>query len=97
MQSKTEELVELATKSGLRVIKPKTKAQRIKAANDLQPITIEDEELEDVNRFSYLGSKIDSEESSIADISSRIGKAQISIQQINKRDGNRINEFHTGV
>ena len=40
----------------------------IRAINDLQPITIENEELEDVNQFSYLGSQIDSEERSTVDI-----------------------------
>ena len=41
----------------------------------LQPITIRDEELEDVNWFSNLGSQIDCKESSTADINSIIGKA----------------------
>ena len=78
MQHKTDELVKLAAKSGLRVSKSKTKIMQVnyKAVNDLQPITKGDKELEDVNRFLYLGSLIDSEEIATADISSRISKAQ---------------------
>ena len=44
------------------------KVMPIRAINDLQPITIENEELEDVNQFSNLGSQIDSEERSTVDI-----------------------------
>ena len=41
MQHKTDELVKLAAKSGLRVSKSKTKIMQVnyKAVNDLQPIT----------------------------------------------------------
>ena len=82
MQRKTDELVKLAAKSELRVSKPKTKVIPINPINDLQPITIGDKELEDVNRFSYLGYQIDSEESSTTDINSCIGKAQSAFNKL---------------
>ena len=82
MQRKTCELVKLAAKLGLRVSKPKMKVMRIKTVNDLQPITIADEELEDVSCFSYLGSQIESEESSTADINSHIGKAKYAFNKL---------------
>ena len=44
--------------------------------NDLQPITIGDEELEDVNQFSFLGTQIDSKESSTAESGVRISSAE---------------------
>ena len=40
-----------------------------------QGITINEEEIENVNTSTYLGAEIDPEESSLADINRRIGKA----------------------
>ena len=49
---------------------------RVKAVDDLQPITTGDKELEYANWISYLEFQIDREGSSTADINSRLGKAQ---------------------
>ena len=46
------------------------------AAEIQQGITINEEEIENVNTFTYLGAEIDPEESSLADINRRIGKAR---------------------
>ena len=46
------------------------------AADIQQAITIDEEEIENVNTFTYIGSGIDSEESSTADINCRTGKAR---------------------
>ena len=48
---------ETSSQVWIKVSNPKTKVMRV---NDLQPITIGDEELQDVNQFSYLGTQIDS-------------------------------------
>lgn len=47
-------------------------------------LTLEGEELENVIKFIYLGSEIDSEESLATDINSRIGKARSAFDNIKK-------------
>ena len=47
-------------------------------ANPNQNITINDEQLKQMNKFTYSGSVISSEEGSKADIKSRIDKARVA-------------------
>ncbi|VDO66079.1 unnamed protein product [Schistosoma margrebowiei] len=59
----------------------KTKVLKFKAENS-NPITLDGETLEDVESFIYLGSIIDEQGGSDADVKARIGKARVSFLQL---------------
>ncbi|VDP74613.1 unnamed protein product [Schistosoma mattheei] len=48
---------------------------------DNNPITLAEEALEDVENFTYLGSTIDEQGGSHADVKARIGKARAALLQ----------------
>ena len=75
MQDKITALVDIAKKVGLKISKEKTKLMRIKNEQDA-PINIEGSELEDINEFVYLGSKISQTGGTDEDIQARINKAR---------------------
>ncbi|VDO50251.1 unnamed protein product [Schistosoma margrebowiei] len=61
--------------------KGKTKVLKFKAQNN-NPITLDGETLEDVESFTYLGSIIDEQGGSDADVKARIGKARTAFLQL---------------
>ena len=75
MQDKTNRLASEAKKLGLKINKDKTKVLRANTPNE-DPIQLEQERLEDVDSFTYLGSVVDQQGGSDADIKARLGKAR---------------------
>ncbi|GFR97959.1 hypothetical protein ElyMa_004489500 [Elysia marginata] len=60
MQEKTATLITTSKSLGLKINRNKTQIRRLKTSNN-RPVTVEDEELEDVDSFTYLGSTINKE------------------------------------
>ena len=83
MQEKTTVLSALSESVGLRIHPTKSKVLRIGAPQGKQ-IKVKDEALENVDSFCYLGSIIDEEGGTVAEVKSRIGKAQASFRSLSK-------------
>ncbi|VDP25479.1 unnamed protein product [Schistosoma margrebowiei] len=66
---------------GLSIQKGKTEVLKFKAENN-NPITLDGETLENVESFTYLGSIIDEQGGSDADVKARIGKARTAFLQL---------------
>ena len=75
LQIKTDRLVMFAKQVGLFVNIKKTEVMNISKETS-QPIKIEGSDLKQVNKFTYLGSVISSEDGAKADIDTRINKAR---------------------
>ncbi|CAH8542891.1 unnamed protein product [Schistosoma intercalatum] len=82
MQIKTASVAAVSASVGLNIHKGKTKVLKFKAENS-NPITLDGETLEDVEPFTYLGSIIDEQGGSDADVKARIGKARVTFLQLN--------------
>ncbi|VDP36095.1 unnamed protein product [Schistosoma margrebowiei] len=81
MQIKTASVVSVSASLGLSIHKKKTKVLKFKAENS-NPITLDSETLEDVGFFTYLGSIIDEQGGSDADVKERIDKARAASLQL---------------
>ncbi|CAH8461116.1 unnamed protein product [Schistosoma haematobium] len=81
MQMKTASVAAVSASVGLSIYKGKTKVLKFKAENS-NPITLDGETLEDVESFIYLGSIIDEQGGSDADVKARIGKARVAFLQL---------------
>ncbi|VDP38330.1 unnamed protein product [Schistosoma mattheei] len=83
MQTKTTHVVATAVSASvdLNIHKGKTKVLKFKTKNS-NPVTLDREILEDVESFIYLGSIIDEQGGSNADVKERIGKARTAILQL---------------
>ncbi|VDP42392.1 unnamed protein product [Schistosoma curassoni] len=81
MQIKTVSVAAVSESVGLNIHKIKTKVLRFNTENS-NPITLDGETLEDVDPFTYLGSIIDKQEGSDADVKARIGKARAAFLQL---------------
>ena len=81
MQIKTASVAAVSASVGLSIHKGKTKVLKFKAENS-NPITLDGETLEDVESFTYLGSIIDEQGGSDADVKARIGKARAAFLQL---------------
>ena len=66
---------------GLNIHKGKSKILKVNATNT-SPIMIEGEALEEVDSFVYLGSVVDKQGGTDADVKIRIGKARAAFQQL---------------
>ncbi|VDP19295.1 unnamed protein product [Schistosoma margrebowiei] len=66
---------------GLSIYKMKTKVLKFKTKNN-NPVTLDGETLEDVESFTYLGSIIDEQGGSDADVKARINKAKATLLQL---------------
>ena len=73
-QQKTESLSRVASTIGLKVNAKKTQALRKNTTNN-NPIMVNGNPLEDVQEFTYLGSKVTSDGDCIQEINARISKA----------------------
>ncbi|VDP50981.1 unnamed protein product [Schistosoma margrebowiei] len=85
MQMKTASVAAVSASVGLSIHKGKTKVLKFKAENN-NPITIDGETLENVESFTYLGSIIDEQGGSDADVKARIGKARTAFLQLKNID-----------
>jgi len=74
MQTKLEGLTNKAEKAGLIINLKKTKALRINTSKT-DPFTLRDENIEDVDNFTYLGSVFAKDGVIVHDVSQRIRKA----------------------
>ncbi|VDP01775.1 unnamed protein product [Schistosoma margrebowiei] len=81
MQEKTNNVAAASAAVGLNIHKGKSKVRRYNTACT-NLITIDGEDLEDVKTFTYLGSIIDEEGGSDADVKARIGKARAAYLQL---------------
>ncbi|CAH8493033.1 unnamed protein product [Schistosoma haematobium] len=81
MQMKTASVAAVSASVGLSIHKGKPKVLKFKAENS-DPITLDGETLEDVESFTYLGSIIDEQGGSDADVKARIGKAMVAFLQL---------------
>ncbi|VDP80335.1 unnamed protein product [Schistosoma mattheei] len=81
MQIKTASVAAVSASVGLSIQKGKAKVLKFKAENS-NPITLDGETLEDVESFTYLGSIIDEQGGSDADVKARIGKARAAFLPI---------------
>ncbi|VDP04803.1 unnamed protein product [Schistosoma margrebowiei] len=81
MQMKTASVAAVSASVGLSIHKGKTEVLKFKAENN-NPITLVGKTLENVESFSYLGSIIDKQGGSDADVKARIGKAKTAFLQL---------------
>ncbi|VDP17898.1 unnamed protein product [Schistosoma margrebowiei] len=81
MQTKTASVAAISASVGLSIHKGKTKVLKFKAENG-DPITLDGETLQDVESFTYLGSMIDEQGGSDADVKARIGKVMATFLQL---------------
>ncbi|VDO79393.1 unnamed protein product, partial [Schistosoma margrebowiei] len=81
MQMKTASVAVVSASVGPSIHKGKTKVLKFKAENN-NPITLDGETLENVESFTYLGSIIDEQGGSDADVKARIGKARTAFLQL---------------
>ncbi|VDP32693.1 unnamed protein product [Schistosoma margrebowiei] len=81
MQTKTVSVAAVSASVSLSIHKGKTKVLKFKAEYR-SPITLDGETLEDVESFTYLGSIIDEQGGSDADVKARIGKAKTVFLQL---------------
>ena len=77
MQDKTSTIASSSARIGLNIHRGKSKVLRINSANTT-PITLEGESLEEVDEFTYLGSIVDKQGGTEADVKARIGKARVA-------------------
>ncbi|CAH8517814.1 unnamed protein product [Schistosoma margrebowiei] len=81
MQEKTNSVAAASAAVGLNIHKGKSKVLRYNTACT-DPITIDGEDLEDVETHTYLGSIIGEHDRSDADVKARIGKARAAYLQL---------------
>ncbi|KAK7095931.1 hypothetical protein V1264_005285 [Littorina saxatilis] len=81
MQEKTDILTATSSQVGLNIHKDKTKILKINTTSK-EPITLSGSPLEEVQSFTYLGSIIDQQGGTDADVKARIGKARAAFIQL---------------
>ncbi|VDO63357.1 unnamed protein product [Schistosoma margrebowiei] len=81
MQEKTNSVAAASAAVGLNIHKRKSRILRYNTAYT-NPITIDGDDLEDVKTFTYLGSIIDEQGGSDADVKAQIGKARSAYLQL---------------
>lgn len=82
LQRKTEDLSKYANQVGLKINKKKTKTMQLVPSPTV--ITLDNEPLDEVDDFTYLGSVISKNNATSKDITSRLQKANIAFHQLNK-------------
>ncbi|VDO71932.1 unnamed protein product [Schistosoma margrebowiei] len=81
MQTEAAGVATVSASVGLSIHKGKTKVLKFKAESS-NPITLDGETLEYEESFTYLGSIIDQQGGSGADVKARIGKARVAFLQL---------------
>ncbi|VDO66023.1 unnamed protein product [Schistosoma curassoni] len=81
MQTKTASVAAVSAAVGLNINNGKTKVLKYNTENS-NPITLDGETLEDVESFTYLGSIVDEQGGSDADVKARFGKARVAFLQL---------------
>ncbi|VDP49458.1 unnamed protein product, partial [Schistosoma margrebowiei] len=80
-QIKTASVAAISASVGLNIHKGKTKVFKYNTENS-HPVTLGGETLEDVESFTYLGSIINEQGGSDADVKARISKARAAFLQL---------------
>ena len=83
IQSKTQKLHEHAKQVGLKINIRKTKIMRLNTTIQ-DPVKIDDQQIEDVKTFTYLGGIVTTEGGCDQDINSRLGKAKQQFRRLKK-------------
>jgi hypothetical protein len=103
MQEKTNIVAVTSSRLGLNIHKGKSRVLKVNATNT-SPITLEGEALEQVDSFTYLGSILDTQGGTEADVKARINKARVAFMQLkniwSSRDlsiNTKIRLFNTNV
>ena len=81
MQEKTNSVKDSSAQIGLHINRGKTKVLRINTTIT-EPVRLDEDLLEEVNSFTYLGSVVDIQGGTEADVKARIGKARAVILQL---------------
>ena len=81
MQEKTSTIATNSARLGLNIHRGKSKVMRVNSANTA-PIMLEGEALEEVEEFTYLGSIVNKQGGTDADVRVRIGKARVAYLQL---------------
>jgi hypothetical protein len=81
MQEKTNIVADNSARLGLNINRGKSKVFKTNASNET-PITVQGEALEEVDSFTYLGSILDKQGGTDADVRTRIGKARAAFHQL---------------
>ena len=81
MQEKTNSVKDLSAQIGFHINRGKTKVFKINTTIT-EPVRLDDDLLEEVNSFTYLGSVLDTQGGTDADIRARIGKARAVFLQL---------------
>ena len=103
MQEKTSNVAATSARIGLNIHKGKSKVLKVNATSTA-PIMLEEEALEEVESFVYLGSIVDKQGGTDADVKTRVGKARTAFQQLRNvwvsrhlRNNLKIRIFNTMV
>lgn len=83
MQEKTSDLSSVSAQLGLRIHEGKTKILKIHATST-EPVKLRGKSLEEVESFTYLGSIIDNQAGTDADVKAKSGKARAAFLMIKK-------------
>ena len=84
MQDKTNSVKDSSAQLGLHINRGKTKVLKINTMIT-EPVRLVDDLLEEVNLFTYLGSVVDMQGGTEADVKARIGKAKSSFSAVKER------------
>jgi hypothetical protein len=83
MHEKTNDVATTSAQLGLNIHRGKTKVLKVKVnANNTHSIKLEEQVLEEVEAFTYLGSVVDKQGGTDADVRARIGKARAVFVQL---------------
>nr|KAG5702955.1 hypothetical protein BaRGS_034728 [Batillaria attramentaria] len=96
MQDKTTELATTTSQVGLKIHGGKTKILKINTASS-DSITLDGNPLEEVEAFTYLGSIIDRQGGTDADVRARIGKARAAFLQLRNIWNSKTISAHTKI
>ena len=81
MQEKTNSVKDLSAQIGLHINQGKSKVLKINTTIT-EPVRLDDDLMEEVNSFTYLGSVVDTQGGTDADVRARIGKARAVFLQL---------------
>ena len=103
MQQKTSRMCDAGKRIGLKINTLKTKVMKMNDANN-HKIKIDNEEIEEVDKFTYLGAIVSNEGGSTEDLKNRIGKARSTFARLRNiwkskkiRRGTKIRLYKTLV